>query len=137
MLDTGLAAFLAGFRSAKDLAGSALIGAFWEAYVFGEIARQAANRGDPAPIHYRRTAGGPEADLVVERSAGALIAIECKCKEHPGASDAAGLRTLEAAEGRRVKEKMIVCRTKATYRLADGTWVLGVGDALRHLEAAR
>lgn len=131
MLDTGLAAFLAGFRSAKDLAGSALIGAFWESHIFGEIVRQAANRGDSAPILYWRTAGGPEVDLVIERSAGALIAIECKWKEHPDASDAAGLRALEAAEGRRVKEKMIVCRTRATYRLADGTWVLGVSDVLR------
>lgn len=90
-----------------------------------------------APIHCSRTAGGPEADLVVERSAGALIAIECKWKEHPCASDAAGLRALGATEGRRVNEKMIVCRTKATCRLVDGTWVLGVGDALRYLEAAR
>ncbi len=135
MLDTGLAAFLAGFRSAKALGASALAGAFWESHVFGEIARQAANRGDAAPILYWRTASGPEVDLVIERSGGALVGIECKFKEHPDGSDSAGLRALESAEGGRVKAKMIVCRTKTTYRLTDGTWVLGVGDALKRLAA--
>jgi len=133
VLDTGLAAFLAGFRSQRDLAASALAGAFWESHVFGEIARQAANRGDTTPIHYWRTASGPEVDLVIEHAGGSLAAIECKWKEHPESSDAAGLRSLEAAEGKRVKEKMIVCRTRAAYRLADGTWVLSVADALKRL----
>ena len=135
VLDTGLAAFLAGFRSAKELAAAALAGAFWESHVFGEIARQAANRGDTAPVLYWRTASGPEVDLVIERSGGAIVAIECKWKEHPDASDSAGLRALEAAEGRRVKEKMIVCRTRTRYRLADGTWVLSVADALERVAA--
>jgi len=43
-LDTGLAAFLAGFRSAEDLFSSSHAGAFWESYVFGQIMRQAASR---------------------------------------------------------------------------------------------
>ena len=135
VLDTGLEAFLAGLRSQRDLAASALAGAFWESHVFGEIARQAANRGDTTPIHFWRTASGPEVDLVIERSGGSLAAIECKWKEHPDSSDAAGLRGLEAAEGKRVKEKMIVCRTRAAYRLAYGTWVLSVADALKRLAA--
>ena len=135
VLDTGLAAFLAGFRSAKEVAASALAGAFWESHVFGEIARQAANRGDTTPILYWRTASGPEVDLVIERPAGSLVAIECKWKEHPDSSDAAGLRALESAEGKRVKEKMIVCRTRAAYRLGDGTWVVSVADALKRLAA--
>ena len=98
-------------------------------------ARQAANRGDTAPILYWRTASGPEVDLVIERPAGSLVAIECKWKEHPDASDSAGLRALESAEGKRVKEKMIVCRTQAAYKLADGTRVVSVADALRRLAA--
>lgn len=133
LLDTGLAAFLAGFRSATELAGSPHAGAFWESHVFGEIARQAANRGDAAPILYWRTAGGPEVDLALERSGGSLVAIECKWKEHPDASDSAGLRALEAAEGARVKAKMIICRTRAAYRLDDGTRVVGLAEALERL----
>lgn len=131
-LDTGLAAFLAGFRSPRELASSALAGAFWESYVFGQIVRQAASRADAAPVNYWRTAGGPEVDVVIEH-AGALTAIECKWKEHPAPADAGGLKALEAAEPGRVKQKMIVCRTKAAYRLPDGTWVVNPSDALKRL----
>ena len=133
-LDTGLAAFLAGFRSVRELTTSTLAGAFWESYVFGQILRQAASRADAAPVGYWRTAGGPEVDVVIER-AGALFAVECKWKVHPGPADAGGLKALEAAEPGRVKQKMIVCRTKAAYRLPDGTWVLNLSDALKRLTA--
>jgi hypothetical protein len=61
------------------------------------------------------------------------VAIECKWKEQPEPADAAGLRAFETAFKGRVKEKMIVCRTKAAYKLADGTWVLDVAHALRRL----
>lgn len=134
-LDTGLAAFLAGFRSARELTESPLIGAFWESHVFGQIVRQAASRAETTPVGYWRTAGGPEVDAVIER-AGMLTAIECKWKEHPRDADANGLRALEAAEPRRVKQKMIVCRTKASYRLSDGTWVVNTADALKRLASA-
>ena len=90
--------------------------------------------GNATSIFFR-TAFGPEVDLMIERAAGSLVAIECKWKEHPDFSDAAGLRALEAAEGKRVKEKMIVCRTRAAYKLADGTRVVSVADALKRLAA--
>ncbi len=99
-----------------------LVGTFWESHVFGQILRQAANRAETAPIGYWRTAGGSEVDMVIER-AGALTAIECKWTEHPRPADADRLKTLEAAEPGRVKQKMIVCRTKVPFRLPDGTWV--------------
>lgn len=73
-------------------------------------------------------------DVVIER-AGALTAVECKWKEHPGPADTHGLKALEAAEPGRVKQKLIVCRTKAAYRLPDGTWVLNPSDALKRLTA--
>ena len=132
-LDTGLAAFLSGFRSERDLVASALIGAFWESHVFGQIVRQAATRADTAPICYWRTASGQEVDLIIEQEGGTLIAIECKWKEQPGLADAAGLRVLEAIEKGRVKQKMIVCRTSAAYKLPDDTWVVNVADALKRL----
>lgn len=134
-LDTGLAAFLAGYRSARELTESTLAGAFWESHVFGQILRQAANRAETAPVCYWRTAGGPEVDIVIER-AGALTAIKCKWTEHPRPADADGLRALEAAEPGRVKRKMIVCRTSVTYRLPDGTWVMNTSDALKRLASA-
>jgi len=127
-LDTGLAAFLAGFRSEADLLASSLAGAFWESHVFGQILRRAASRGEPASVRYWRTASGPEVDLVIEREGGTITAVECKWKERPDLADASGLRALEATEKERVREKIILCRTKASYKLADGTWVTNLMD---------
>jgi hypothetical protein len=132
-LDTGLAAFLAGFRSEKDLFASSLAGAFYESYVFGQIIRQAASRGDSAPINYWRTANGPEVDMVIEQAGGKVVAIECKLKENPASGDASGLRSLAEAGKTRIKEKFIVCRTKVTYKLPDGTWVMNLPELLKNL----
>lgn len=131
--DTGLAAFLSGFRSEGELFASSLAGAFWESHVFGQLLRQAASRGDAMPIHYWRTANGPEVDLVIEQAGGVVIAIECKWKERPDISDAAGLRALAQAEEGRVKDKYVVCRTNVTYKLPDGTWVMNLPELLKQL----
>lgn len=133
-LDTGLAVFLAGFRSEVDLFGSSVAGAIWESYVFGQILRQTAFRGESATINYWRTANGQEVDLVVEQGGGKVVAIECKLKERPDIADSAGLRALEESEKGRVKKKFLVCRTKVTYKLADGTWVMNLSALLKNLE---
>ena len=132
-LDTGLAAFLAGFRSEKDLFASSLAGAFYESYVFGQILRQASSKGNPTPINYWRTANGPEVDMVIEQAGGLVVAIECKLKEHPDSADTAGLRSLAEAEKGRIKEKFVVCRTKVTYKLPDGIWVMNLPELLKNI----
>jgi predicted AAA+ superfamily ATPase len=132
-LDTGLAAFLSGFRSEKDLFASSLAGAFYESYVFGQILRQAASRGNSTPINYWRTANGQEVDMVIEQGGGTVVAIECKLKEHPDSADSAGLRSLAEVEKGRIKEKFVVCRTKVTYKLPDGTWVMNLPELLKNL----
>ena len=132
--DTGLASFLSGFRSEKELFASSMAGAFWESYVSGQIVRDAASRGATMPIlHYWRTANGPEVDLVIEQAGETVAAIECKWKEHPDVADAAGLRALAEAEKGRVKERYVVCRTSVTYKLADGTWVMNLSELLKTL----
>lgn len=136
-LDTGLAAFLAGFRSARDLFASSHVGAFWESHVFGQLARLYSSQGNAPLFHYWRIASGREVDLVIEQAGGTVTAVECKWKEHPDIGDAAGLRALEEAEKSRVKEKFLVCRTSATYRLADGTWVTNLAGLLDRLKGKR
>lgn len=132
--DTGLAAFLSGFRSEAELFASSLAGAFWESHVFGQIIRHVASQGGSMPIHYWRTANGQEVDLVIEQAGGTVMAIECKWKEHPDIGDAAGLRALAEAEEGRVKKRYVVCRTKATYKLSDGTWVISLRELLKQLK---
>jgi len=133
-LDTGLAVFLAGFRAEEDLFNSSLAGPIWESYVFGQILRQAGSQGESITIHYWRTANGPEVDLVLEQGGGRVVAIECKLKERPDIADSAGLRALDEAEKGSIKKKFVVCRTKATYKLSDGTWVVNVSELLKILK---
>jgi len=134
-LDTGLAVFLAGFRSEEDLFKSSLAGAIWESYVFGQVLRQTGSKGETTAITYWRTTSSPEVDLVIEEGAGRAVAVECKLKEHPDRDDSAGLRALDEAEKGRIKKKYVVCRTKVTYKLSDGTWVVNLSELLRTLKA--
>jgi hypothetical protein len=81
-LDTGLAAFLVGLRSPRDLRESAMLGAFFETHVYGQIARWYANRGKAAPLFFYRDHHGHEVDFVIpvgER----LKLYECKWAEDP------------------------------------------------------
>jgi hypothetical protein len=132
-LDTGLAAFLCGFRSKEDLFASSLAGAFWETHVFGQITKHAAARGGSSVLYFWRTANGPEVDLVMEQAAGKVIAIECKFNEHPGKSDATGLRGLAESEMGSVIKKIIVCRTKTMYKLPDDTLVVNTSELLKNI----
>lgn len=131
--DTGLAAFLAGFRSAAEVFASSLAGAFWESHVFGQLIRNVASHGGATPIHYWRTANGPEVDLVIALAGGAVMAIECKWTERPDIADAAGLRALAGAEEGRVKDRYILCRTNVAYKLPDGTQVMSLPEFLKQL----
>ena len=52
-------------------------GALFENWVFGEIAKNLLNRGEPAQFYFWRTQGGQEMDFVVE-SGNTVQAIEAK-----------------------------------------------------------
>jgi hypothetical protein len=71
--------------------------------------------------------------MVIEQAGGKVVAIECKLKENPASGDASGLRSLAEAGKTRIKEKFIVCRTKVTYKLPDGTWVMNLPELLKNL----
>lgn len=76
-LDTGLAAFLAGWSSAEALFHGPMGGAFFEAHVFSELYRYHAHRGIPCEFHFWRTRDGREVDFVLSSELG-TEAIEVK-----------------------------------------------------------
>ena len=133
-LDTGLAAFLAGFRSSDALFQSSHGGAFWESFIFGQVVRWFAAKGRPVPIFTWRTVNGQEVDLVLEMGGGRVVGIECKWTQHPGRSDESGLRAFVGSQ-KSVAETFIVCRTSAEFRLQGGAWVTDLPGLLQRLAA--
>jgi predicted AAA+ superfamily ATPase len=133
-LDTGLAAFLAGFSSSRELMNSSMMGALWESYVVGQIWRHIADSGRQPRLHFWRTATGEaEVDIIIEQAGGKIVGIECKNKEHVDSSDAKHLKSFGETEKHNVTATFIVCRTATPYTLPNGTNVLNLPQLLERL----
>lgn len=76
-LDTGLCAFLAGWRDSEQIRVGPWAGAFFETAVFGELVRYFSHRGMDYQIHFWRDRDGNEIDFLVETS-GKILPIEVK-----------------------------------------------------------
>lgn len=63
--DTGLAAYLCGFRSASDLGASQLVGAFFETLMLGQVVRWHTNQGLRPQLYFFRDHEGHEVDFVI------------------------------------------------------------------------
>lgn len=76
-IDSGLAAYIAGWREPEVLAHGPMSGAFFESAVFGELLRFFSNRAKSFEISFWRSRDGEEIDFIVEADQRRL-AIECK-----------------------------------------------------------
>jgi predicted AAA+ superfamily ATPase len=65
-LDTGLAAYLQGWRAAEPLLTSPQAGPLFETLVFGELVRARDHLDLPLVLHFWRTRDGEEVDFLVE-----------------------------------------------------------------------
>lgn len=82
-LDTGLLAYLTGWKSAETIFSGAMAGAFFETFVVSEIVKSWWNRGAEPPIWYWRTKEKEEVDLVFDIN-GELFPVEIKLTTRPG-----------------------------------------------------
>jgi len=76
-VDTGLACWLLGIRSAAQLALHPLRGALFETLVVGEFFKARFHAGQPGDLYFWRDNGGNEADLLFEKE-GRLQTVEIK-----------------------------------------------------------
>ena len=85
LADTGLAAALMNVDvDALRPATATSTGSLLETFVANEIARQISTGGEPLHLHHYRDGSGHEVDLVIERSDGAVVAVEVKATASPG-----------------------------------------------------
>jgi len=134
--DTGLAAYLMGYQSAKGLWESPQAGALWESYVVNQWVRWRDWHHPAATLWYWRDQAGNEVDLLIEVDQ-RLIAIECKRAERPPPEVGRGVARLRRFYGdAAVSHAFVACTTTEPYDLAPGVtavpgwqvWPLEMGD---------
>ena len=76
-LDTGLAAWLLGIKSAADLTAHAMRGALFETWVLSELLKQRYETGQPSNLFFWRDRTGNEVDVLADTGA-KLVPLEIK-----------------------------------------------------------
>lgn len=117
--DTGLAAYLAGFQSARALVDSPAIGAFWENHVVGQWIRYRDWYAPALQLWFWQDRTGREVDLLIEADQ-RLVPVECKWKERPGAGDAAGIGRLRALYASAVADGFVACTAASPFHVTPG-----------------
>lgn len=84
-VDTGLACYLLGIRTAEQLRGHPLYGALFETYVVGECLKAACNRVEEDDLYFFRDNRGREVDLIRDHVT-EIDAVEIKSAETVHAS---------------------------------------------------
>ncbi|HSN89659.1 MAG TPA: ATP-binding protein [Anaeromyxobacteraceae bacterium] len=117
--DVGTLCYLVGLRDPEHAASGPMGGAIFETAVLGEIVKTLVHRGEEPLVHFWRTSGGDEVDVVVEVGA-RLVPVEVKLSSTPRPEMAAGIAALRDALGARVADGWVVHGGEVRLPLAPG-----------------
>lgn len=131
-LDTGLAAYLAGWTSASVLESGAMNGQVFETFAFSEVYKSFINTGVRAPLWFFRTNDRKEIDILLEQD-GRLYPIEVKKTASPSKKDARNLGALDPVDAAYVSSELvsfkreiglgcILCLASDTYPISERAW---------------
>ena len=107
-VDTGLACYLLGLRSADQLNTHASRGALFESWAVSEVMKAQSNAGERSRLFHWRDQNGAEVDLVVDRG-GVLTAIEMKSGVTFQEEWLRGVKRFAAALPKSVQVQSVVC----------------------------
>jgi len=124
--DTGIACFLAGWRTAETAASGAMAGALFENYVVVEVLKSYRHRGRTAPLYFFRTKEKQEVDLLIAED-GLLFPIEIKLTASPGTRDLAGIRALRRS-GAPLGPGAVVCLAQQRVPLDASVDIVPIGE---------
>jgi uncharacterized protein len=99
MVDTGLACHLLGVGVSRFSRPDSVSGHLFETFVVNEILKQLSWNDSSVRVFHWRDRNGAEVDLVLERTDGAIVGVECKLAMDVGPEDFKGLRKLRDAAG--------------------------------------
>ncbi len=96
-LDTGLAAYLAGWTTAEALQFGTFAGAFFETFVVSEILKSYYHCAENPPVCFFRDEKGNEIDLLIQKN-GKYYPIEIKKHATPGLKDISAFKIFSKFE---------------------------------------
>jgi predicted AAA+ superfamily ATPase len=134
LLDSGLAAFLLGIESERDLARSPFLGPLFEGFVASEIVKRQVNGGRRRELYYFRDQQGLEVDFVVPVRGRKLLLLEAKASRTVRPEMAGSLARLSGAVRGRKPEAVLVFRGSeagsSTTALRPGVRALSLPETL-------
>ena len=101
LADSGFASHLCGINKAVQLEQSNKFGPLVESFVVNELRKMAGWSRSDVTLHHYRTEGGREVDVVIEDRMGRVVGVEVKAAAAVNYDDAAGLRDLKEAVGKK------------------------------------
>jgi uncharacterized protein len=97
--DTGLACWLLGIRSVKDLDSHYARGSLFENFIIVELMKNEMNRGRRTELYFWRESNGNEVDCVYEKN-GRVFGLECKSGKTIGPDYFNGIDALKKISGK-------------------------------------
>jgi len=121
-IDSGLLAALLDLTAEEALQDRTRFGNVLETFVFGELLKQATTADGDCRLMYYRDADKFEVDVVIENTAGQLVAIEVKAAATVKESDLRGLKKLAGLAERQFRMRVLLYDGTETLPLGNGIW---------------
>ena len=127
LVDTGLAAYLAGYGESRLKQDSSFYGHLLEAFVVAELRKQMSwSRTRVSLFHYRTTTGR-EVDVIIEDAEGRIVGIEVKAAATLTQRDLAGLRSLAEECGKHFRRGVVLYGGDELVPFSDTLCAMPVG----------
>jgi len=123
--DTGLAAYLTGWRTPETLEKGAMSGAFFETFVICEILKSYIHNGREPRFFYYRDSNKVEIDLLISEN-DLLYPIEIKKTMHPNKNDISAFDTLGKIA--KLGYGALVCMIDKPLLFTENTIALSIWD---------
>lgn len=115
-VDTGLAAYLLGIRSAEQVQRDPLRGALYENMVIADIYKSFLHRGERAELYFYRDSNGVEVDLLL-RQAGQLLPVEIKSSATFTPAFIKGIEHFSALEAAKTLKGVVLFNGEQTHQV--------------------
>ena len=121
-VDSGLAAYLAGFQNFEELRKSAIAGAFFETHVLGQLLRYFGNRGQRPNLYFYRDHQGKEVDFVIPVGQ-SLHLLECKLSESFNPAIAGFEEITRLLGEKKILSKNLITPQRQTRKFSEKFWM--------------